>query len=74
MEDLDNFGSFGGEVVRVCVDLNLDWVVVMELGEWCVLEVIRIWLENLGCLVDILDDICFLSLFGVFWVWVSGCK
>jgi len=71
LDDPDNAGSFGGELRRAVARHAPDRVVVVEPGEWRVLEMMRDWREALGVALEIRDDNRFLATKAEFAAWAG---
>ena len=74
LDDPQNTGSLGGEVVRFSDRWNPARVLVTEAGEWRLHEEMRRWSDALGRQVDILPDDRFLSSRAEFAAWADGRK
>ncbi|MEP1442372.1 MAG: cryptochrome/photolyase family protein [Hyphomicrobiales bacterium] len=74
LDHAQNTGSFKGELKRAIAHHSPHRIVVTEAGEWCVLEDMRTWQEDLGVTVDILPDDRFIATHDEFASWASGRK
>lgn len=74
LDDLDNTGSFKREVERAVKTNGFDRIVVVEPGEYRVLEDMKSWEGSFGVDVEILDDDRFLATHKEFEDWADGRK
>jgi len=74
LDDVNNTGSFSGEVQRAIHELKSSTVVVTEPGEYRVLEMMKGWQKTLNIPVDILPDTRFLATHAEFAAWADGKK
>ena len=72
LDDPDNTGSFGGELLRAVERWRPEAVIVTEPGEWRVLQAMQDWRETLGLAVHIRDDSRFLCSRPAFARWAEG--
>ncbi len=74
LTDVDNTGSFRGELLRAVHRHRPARVVVTEPGEWRVLDDMRDWQAEIGIPVEIRDDDRFLASRSDFAAWADGRK
>jgi deoxyribodipyrimidine photolyase-related protein len=74
LDDPENAGSFGGEVMRAIARHAPDRLILTEPGEWRVLEMFRDWRETLAVPVEIRSDDRFIASRDVFAAWAKGRK
>jgi deoxyribodipyrimidine photolyase-related protein len=74
LDDVNNTGSFTGEVQRAVAELKPQKIVVTEAGEYRVMEMMRLWQTLLGIPVDILPDTRFLANHAEFSAWAKDKK
>lgn len=72
LDDMNNTGTFTGEVKRAVEELKPSQLVVTEPGEYRVLEMIKHWPSLLGIPVDVLSDTRFLCTHETFASWAKG--
>ncbi|MGF9691960.1 cryptochrome/photolyase family protein [Rhizobium sp. 0TCS1.26] len=72
LDDGDNAGSFGAEVLRAVADVAPQTIVVTEPGEWRVLDDMKHWQAELRCPVEIRPDNRFLCSHATFRQWAAG--
>ena len=74
LTDRDNSGTLDGEVGRALARHNLSALVVVEPGEWRLLERMQTWQEEFKCHVEIRPDTRFLASHQEFAAWAHGRK
>ena len=74
LTDLDNSGSFTGEVARAIERHDPRTVCVVEAGEWRVQQALEQWPDKFACDVEILPDDRFLCPHSEFRNWAEGRK
>lgn len=74
LDDLDNSGSFSGEIERAIRAFDIDHIIATFPGEYRVLNEMKSWNEKFGIDVDIRNDDRFLASPDEFRNWVSGRK
>ncbi len=74
LDDPDNTGSLGGEVIRAVQGGGLAGVIVTEPGEWRLRSAMENWSEGLGLPVEILPDTRFIASHREFADWAEGRK
>jgi deoxyribodipyrimidine photolyase-related protein len=74
LEEVDNVGSFTGEVARAIGARKPERIIVTAPGEWRVLDAMRGWQAKFQVPVDILADTRFISRTDDFAVWAKGRK
>ena len=74
LDDLNNSGSFTGELQRAVAELKPKKIIVTEAGEYRVLEMMKSWQSLLGIPVEILPDTRFLATHAEFSLWTKGKK
>lgn len=72
LDDPDNAGSLGAEVVRAVEALRPQAVIVTEAGEWRLMEEMRGWRQDFGLPVEIRPDDRFLCSHAEFRRWAGG--
>ncbi len=72
LDDPDNTGSLGGEVLRAAAALGSSEVVCTHPGEWRLLEDMRGWEGATGVPVNIVEDDRFLCELPRFRAWIAG--
>jgi len=74
LDDPANTGSFDGEVARALHETGTDRLVLMEPGEWRVLEKFKAWQQTLGVPVEILPDGRFFATYAEYKAHATGRK
>lgn len=74
LDDIDNSGSFTGEIARAVNRINPTRILVTEAGEWRVREAMQTWQKALGLPVEILEDDRFIATHDEFRSWADGRK
>ncbi len=74
LDDLENTGSFAGEVKRAVHRHKASAILVTEPGEWRVLQSMEGWGAASGVPIEILDDDRFVATRAEFAAWAEGRK
>lgn len=74
LDDRENTGSFGGELVRALKRHDCDRVVTTRAGEWRVHRMMEDWQRTLDVPLEIREDSRFLCTLDEFEEWASGRK
>ncbi|MFN5351983.1 MAG: cryptochrome/photolyase family protein [Alphaproteobacteria bacterium] len=74
LDDINNTGSFTGEVKRATETLKPKKIIVTEPGEYRLLKIIRGWQDILGIPVEISPDNRFLATHEEFATWANDKK
>ena len=74
LDDVDNTGSFTGELKRAAAIIRPKKIIITEAGEYRVLEMMQSWQLQLGIPVEILPDTRFLATHAEFSAWAKGKK
>ena len=72
LDDLENTGSFSGEIARAVTRFRPHRVRVTEPGEWRVRAAMDSWQDQLGLPVEILPDTRFIASHASFKSWADG--
>lgn len=70
----DNTGSLAAEVMRACQRWSAGRVVIVEPGEWRLIDDVRTWSDRLGIPVNVLEDDRFVVTHARFDSWADGRK
>lgn len=72
LNEVDNTGSFTGELERAVETLQPHRVIVTEPGEWRVMQAAMRWQSEIGVPIDIRKDSRFLCSHEEFAIWANG--